>query len=91
MNLAGVAVIGLTRQRAIEPQPHTAIARAVNKAVVRQAREYVWAFSEADAAFVEKYICSFPDRVILSDEQRRQAIKAIRNNPFPNDLPTAAG
>jgi hypothetical protein len=78
-------------RRAFESQSHTAIARAVNRAVVCQAREYVWAFSGADAAFVEKNICTLHDRVILSDEERRQAIESIRNNPFPNDPPTAAG
>jgi Protein of unknown function (DUF4238) len=78
-------------QRFIDPISHTAIARTSNKAVVRQAREYVWAANDDSAPFVQKHICTLHDRVILSDEQRSQAIEAIRNNPFPDDLAAAVG
>jgi Protein of unknown function (DUF4238) len=72
-------------RRYIDPLSHTAIARTSNKQIVRQAREYVWAFDEDSSDFVKKHICTLPDRVILSDEQMRQTIETIRNSPFSDN------
>ena len=55
------------------------IVRQTNRVVVTQAREYVWALSEAQSAFVKRNICTVPDRVILSEEQKRAALEAIPN------------
>jgi hypothetical protein len=62
---------------------HTDIARQLNKTVVTQAREYVWGFSEAEHAFVDRYMRTAPDRVILSRDQMRQSLEAMQN-PHPD-------
>jgi Protein of unknown function (DUF4238) len=58
--------------------PHSQIARQVNLKIVSQAREYVWAFSEAQSTFVKGRICTVPDRVVLSEKNKQEALDAVR-------------
>ena len=52
------------------------VARHAEK--VRQAREFVWGTDDDQLEFVRKHIRTAPDRVILTDAQRRQGIAAAR-------------
>ncbi len=64
------------------------VAWAMNKDVVSQAREFVWGLDDAEIDFVRTYIKSESDRVILSDEQREEALAAARLGA-PLDTTTA--
>jgi hypothetical protein len=57
---------------------HSQIVRQVNLKIVSQAREYVWAFSEAQSTFVKGRICTVPDRVVLSEKNKQEALDAVR-------------
>jgi hypothetical protein len=57
---------------------HAAKVKTINKAVVRQAREFVWGTDDAQLEFVRKHMRTVPDRVILTDEQRQEGIAAAR-------------
>ncbi len=57
---------------------HSRIVKAMNRDVVRQAREFVWGTDDAQLEFVRKHIRTAPDRVILTDDQRQEAIAAAR-------------
>jgi Protein of unknown function (DUF4238) len=59
----------------------TKVAWAMNKDVVSQAREFVWGLDDAEIDFVRTYIRSASDRVILSEEQRQEALAAARLGP----------
>jgi hypothetical protein len=54
------------------------VARVMNKDVVQQAREFVWGTDDSQIEFVENNIAKLPDRVIISEEQREQALRAAR-------------
>jgi hypothetical protein len=51
---------------------------ASNGIVVGQARKFVWGIDDSQIRFVQNRIGSLPDRPIITDEQRRQAIEAAR-------------
>jgi hypothetical protein len=53
----------------------------MNRDVVLQAREFVWGLDDADIDFVQTYIKSASDCVILSDVQREEALAAARLGP----------
>jgi hypothetical protein len=57
---------------------HARIVKAMNRDVVRQAREFVWGTDDAQLEFVRKHMRTVPDRVILTDEQRQEGIAAAR-------------
>jgi len=57
---------------------HAEKVKTINRAVVRQAREFVWGTDEAQLEFVRTHMRTVPDRVILTDEQRQQGIAAAR-------------
>lgn len=57
------------------------VAWAMNRDVVSQAREFVWELDDADIDFVQTYIKSASNRVILSDAQREEALAAARLGP----------
>jgi hypothetical protein len=50
----------------------------MNKDVVSQARDYVWAVDDGEIDFVRTYIRSVPDCVILSKAQQAETIAAAR-------------
>jgi Protein of unknown function (DUF4238) len=52
----------------------------VNEVVVQQARKFVWGTTDSQLAFVQQHFGKLPDRVILTDEQRREAIAAARGS-----------
>jgi Protein of unknown function (DUF4238) len=70
---------------------HQEIVGNINKSVVTQAREYVWAFSDTQIPFVRRYMSSVPDRVILSEAQKQQALDAIREKRFERESAPCVG
>jgi hypothetical protein len=79
--VAAQAFISSNDPRFTRPLPvarHEEKVKTVNKAVVRQAREFVWGTDDDQLEFVRKHIRTVPDRVILSDAQRQQGIAAAR-------------
>jgi hypothetical protein len=66
------------RYRQLPSKSRSEIVRIVNRDVVRQAREFVWGNDESQKAFVQKHIATIGDRIILSDEQRRQTLRQAR-------------
>jgi hypothetical protein len=56
----------------------TDIALQMNKDIVSQARQFVWGVDDAQLDFVRTYIGSAPDRVIITEAQREEAIAAAR-------------
>jgi hypothetical protein len=56
----------------------TRVAKTIDKAVVAQAREFVWAENDHQKTFVEKYIGAAPDRVLISKQTRAQSLMVAR-------------
>jgi hypothetical protein len=63
--------------RAAEP---TEIVRTINQRVVQQARKFVWGSTDSQLTLVQKHFGKLPDRVILTDQQRQEAIEAAQGN-----------
>jgi Protein of unknown function (DUF4238) len=61
--------------RALKP---TEMVRRNNQQVVKQARKFVWGSTDSQLAFVQKHFGKLPDREILTDEQRREALDAAQ-------------
>jgi hypothetical protein len=57
---------------------HHKIAKLMNKDVVRQARQYVWGEDDSQMELVRKHFATLPDREILTEAQRQEAIAAAR-------------
>jgi len=64
--------------KSLPTKAHTTIVRAMNVDVVRQAREFVWGSDDTQMRLVQNRIRTTPDRVILSDEQRQEALAVAR-------------
>jgi hypothetical protein len=60
---------------------HTKVVKLMNKAIVSQAREFVWGVDDSQLPFVKKHIGTAPERVIVTAEQRREALDAARGVP----------
>jgi Protein of unknown function (DUF4238) len=57
---------------------HTELAKMFNKAVVCQARKFVWATDDSQLEFVRRYIGTAPDRTIITEAQKQEALAAAR-------------
>jgi hypothetical protein len=64
--------------RSLARWKHTTLAKVLNKAVVCQARKFVWAVDDAQLEFVRRHIATAPDRTIVTEEQKRQSLAAAR-------------
>jgi|SRR5579862_442930 len=56
----------------------TKLVKELNKAVVCQARQFVWGTDDSQLDFVRRHIATAPDRIILTEEHRKQALAAAR-------------
>lgn len=56
----------------------TEVARKNNQRVVEQARKFVWGSNASQLTFIQKHFGKLPDREILTDQQRQEAIEAAR-------------
>jgi hypothetical protein len=57
---------------------HTDVVKQMNKTVVSQARQYVWGKDFSHLALIRHHIATAPDREIISDEHKQQAIAAAK-------------
>jgi hypothetical protein len=64
---------------------HTDLVKMLNKAVVSQARKFVWATDDSRLEFVRRYIGTAPDRTILTEEQKGEALAAARGELVVED------
>jgi hypothetical protein len=56
----------------------TEIVRKNNKRLIEQARKFVWGSTDSQLSFVQKHFGKLPDREILTDQQRQEAIEAAQ-------------
>jgi len=56
----------------------TEIVRKNNQRVIEQARKFVWGSTDSQLTFVQKHFGKLPDREILTEQQRQEAIEAAR-------------
>jgi hypothetical protein len=64
--------------RSIARQKQTGIAKLLNKVIVSQARQYVWAADSSQLEFVRRHLSTAPDRPVITEEQKQEAIAAAR-------------
>jgi hypothetical protein len=64
--------------KTLPTKARTTIVRAMNIDVVRHAREFVWGSDDVQMRLVENRIGTAPDRVILPEEQREEALAVAR-------------
>jgi Protein of unknown function (DUF4238) len=57
---------------------HTYLVKTINKAVVCQARKFVWATDDSQLEFVRRHIGTAPDRTIITEEQKQESLAAAR-------------
>jgi hypothetical protein len=57
---------------------HQDVVKVVNKAVVCQARKFVWATDESQLEFIRRHIATAPDRTIITEKQKQEALAAAR-------------
>ena len=65
-----------TLARFIFDGDHTGTAKRMNKTVVSQAREFVWGVDDRQLAFVQKHTGTAPERTLLTEGQRQEALDA---------------
>jgi hypothetical protein len=75
-------------ERQLPVSDRSRVAWLMNKDVMSQAREFVWGLDMAEIDFVRTYVGSVPDRIILTEEQREEALAAARLGP--TSAPSAA-
>ena len=56
----------------------TELVRKLNKSIIAQARRFVWGMTDLQLAFIKRNFGTAPDRVIITPEQRAEAIAAER-------------
>src|SRR5207302_2510671 len=61
--------------RAAQP---TEVVRKNNQRVIEQARKFVWGCTNSQLTFVQKHFGKLPDRELLTNQQRQEAIEAPR-------------
>jgi hypothetical protein len=56
----------------------TDVVKKNNERLIQQARKYVWGTNDSQLAFVRKRFAELPDREILTEEQKLEAVEAAR-------------
>ena len=56
----------------------TDLVKKNNERVIQQARKYVWGATDLQLTFVQKNFGKLPDRELLTDQQKQQAVEAAR-------------
>jgi hypothetical protein len=75
-----VLFLAAHEQRVIENaqgQNATKLAKQMNTQVIQQARAFVWGSTDTQLTYVQRNFGKLPDRVILTDKQKQEAIDAI--------------
>lgn len=68
------------RFKQLKPGQEKVVVKAINRAVIAQAREFVWALDDSQLAFVEKHMGTAPERQLMTEEQQQAALDAARGN-----------
>lgn len=68
-----------TYEKHIASTDPTEVVKHVNQAIVHQAREFVWGINDGQLRFISNRMSKAPDRVIITDARRQQAIDAVLN------------
>ena len=55
-----------------------AVVREINKAVVSQAREFVWGTDASQLSFVKKHMATVPEHALVTAEQEERALAVAR-------------
>ncbi len=63
------------------------IVKVMNRAVVAQGREYVWGTDNSQLEFVKKHFGTAPERPLITEAQRQEAIAAARGLGESNSAP----
>jgi hypothetical protein len=63
------------------------VADSMSRDVVSNGREFVWGLDDSQKDFVRTWIGANPDRVILSDDQRKAAVAAAGKYSHDEDEP----
>lgn len=58
-------------------QNATKLAKQMNTRVIQQARTFVWGSTDSQLTYIQRNFGKLPDRIILSDQQRQEALSAI--------------
>ena len=66
------------RFKQLRPGQETTVVMAINKAVVMQAAEFVWAVDDQQLAFVKKHMGTAGERPLLTPEAQKAVIDAAR-------------
>jgi Protein of unknown function (DUF4238) len=66
--------------RSVARWKHTDLVKMLNKAIVSQARQFVWATDDSQLEFVRRYISTAPDRPIITEEQKQESLAAARGD-----------
>jgi Protein of unknown function (DUF4238) len=56
----------------------TDLVKLLNKAIVSQARQFVWAADLSQLEFVRRHLGTAPDRTIITEEQKQEALAVAR-------------
>jgi hypothetical protein len=64
-------------ERHLASADQTEVVKNVNRAVVHEAREFVWGLDGDQLRFVQNRMSKAADRPIITDEQKQQAINAV--------------
>jgi hypothetical protein len=56
----------------------TALVKGINVSIVSQAREFVWGKDDSQLEFVRRHLGSAPEREILTEAQRKEALDIVR-------------
>ncbi|MGJ5068181.1 DUF4238 domain-containing protein [Bradyrhizobium oligotrophicum] len=66
------------RFKQLKPGRETVVVKAINKAVVVQAREFVWGVDDSQLAFVEKHMGTAGERPLMDAQGKQAAMDAAR-------------
>jgi hypothetical protein len=75
------------RFKQLKPGHENVVVKEMNKAVVAQAREFVWAVDDSQLSFVDNYMASVPERPIITPEQQQAVFDAARGITPTSDQP----
>jgi hypothetical protein len=73
-----VAAHNLEMANALRAAKPTEIVRKNNQRVIEQARKFVWGSTDSQLTFIQKHLGKLPDREILTEQQRQEAIEAAQ-------------
>jgi hypothetical protein len=71
-----VAAHNYDTARTLRASKPTEVVRKNNQRIIEQARKFVWGSTDTQLTFVQKHFGKLPDRELLTEQQRQEAIEA---------------